>query len=77
MTDTIKEMIQLTAIKLDILAVSADHFFYIAMTQYERYITYSILGTLGLILICILVFAKNYVIYSTKSLPSLTGMMKI
>ena len=59
MTKTIQETIQLAAIKLDNLTVSADQrteFFVIAMTQYERYITYSILGTLVLMMICILVF---------------------
>ena len=57
MSKTIKEKIQLGAIKLYNLIASLDQiFFNIAMTQYERYITYSILGALGLMKICVLVF---------------------
>ena len=58
MSETIQEKIHLAAIKLDNLTASGDQmaeFFDIATTQYERYITYSILGALGLIMICILV----------------------
>ena len=59
MSETIQEKIHLAAIKLDNLTASGDQmaeFFDIAMTQYERYITYSILGALGLMMICVLVF---------------------
>ena len=48
MSETMQEKIQLATIKLKNLTVSADQmaeFLELAMTQYERYITYSILRT--------------------------------
>ena len=59
MSETIQGKIQLPTLKLDNLTASADQmaeFFDITMIQYERYITYSILGALELMKICILVF---------------------
>ena len=55
MSETMQEKIQLAAIKLDNLTASGDQMAELldmAMTQYERYITYSILGALELIMIC-------------------------
>ena len=59
MNETIQGKIPLAAIKLDNLTASANQmaeFFDIAMIQYERYITYSILRALRLINIFVLFF---------------------